>query len=166
MNATPRRTPPRSRAQDLLGLAGWLALTFAAAFIGSRFGTGPWYDSIEKPSFNPPSAVFGPVWTILYALMAVAAWLVWRRWGFDGARAALGMYVAQLVLNTAWSWLFFGLHDIGLALVDILALLVAIALTLALFWRKHRLAGALLVPYLCWVAFASVLNFSIWRLNG
>ena len=156
----------RKRALELLGLAGWLAVTFLAAFVGSRFEPGAWFRSIEKPSWNPPDRVFGPVWTTLYTMMAVAAWLVWRRWGFAGARAALTAYFVQLALNTAWSWLFFGRQDIGAALADIVLLLVAIVVTLALFWKRHRLAALLLVPYLAWVSFATALNFSIWRLNS
>lgn len=163
--SAPVRRPP-SGAAAWLGLAGWLALTFVAAFVGSRFEPGAWYRAIEKPSWNPPNAIFAPVWTTLYVLMAVAAWLVWRRWGFAGAKAALGAYVVQLALNTAWSWLFFGRHDIGLALADIVMLVVAIVVTLVLFRRKSRLAGALLVPYLAWVGFATALTFTLYRLNG
>ena len=157
--------PARSTAATWLGLAGWLALTFAAAFIGSRFGPGDWYAGIEKPSWNPPNWIFGPVWTTLYVLMAIAAWLVWRRWGFAGARTALVAYVVQLTLNAAWSWLFFGRQSPGAALADIVVLLIAIVVTLVLFWRKHRLAGALLIPYLAWVSFATALNLAIHRLN-
>ena len=158
--------PTRSRAADLLGLGAWLAVTFLAAFLGSRFEPGVWYDTIRKPSWNPPSSVFGPVWTALYAMMAVAAWLVWRRWGFTAARPALTLYLVQLLLNAAWSWLFFGQHEIGLALADIVVLLAAIVVTGALFWRRHRLAGTLFIPYIAWVSFATALNFTLWRLNA
>ena len=164
MTETSVRTP-RSRAADLLGLAAWLAVTFLAAFVGSRFEPGAWYGTIEKPSWNPPSSVFAPVWTTLYVLMAVAAWLVWRSRGFAGARTALTLYLVQLVLNAAWSWLFFGQHAIGLALAEILVLLSAIVATAVLFWRRHPLAGALFVPYIAWVSFATFLNFTLWRLN-
>lgn len=155
----------RTRAWELLALGGWLAVTFLAAFIGSRFEPGAWFRALEKPSWNPPDAVFGPVWTTLYAMMAVAAWLVWRRWGFAGAGAALTAYYVQLGLNTAWSWLFFGRHDIGGALIDIVVLLGAIVLTLILFWKRHRPAALLLVPYLAWVSFATALNFTLYRMN-
>jgi tryptophan-rich sensory protein len=148
-----------------LGLAGWLAVTFLAAAIGSRFMPGPWYAALEKPSWTPPNAVFGPVWTTLYILMAVAAWLVWQRAGWRGASTALGLYLVQLAVNAAWSWLFFGRHDIALALLDIIVLWLLILATLVLFWRVHRTAGLLLVPYLLWVSYASTLNFGIWQLN-
>lgn len=151
--------------RSVLGLAGWIAITALAAFVGSRFSPDAWYGMLEKPSWQPPNSIFAPVWTTLYALMAVAAWLVWKRWGFAGARAALVVYIVQLALNAAWSWLFFGRHDISMALVDILVLLAAIVATLVLFWKKHRLAGALLLPYLAWVSFATALTWTLNRLN-
>lgn len=148
----------------------WIALLVsilivaAVAFFGSRFMPGPWYDALAKPSWNPPAWVFGPTWTILYALMALAAWKVWivvRR-----IDLALMVYGVQLVLNGLWSYLFFGLQRPDLALIDIAAMWLMILLTLVLFWRRDRLAGMLLVPYLLWVSFASALNFAIWQLNG
>lgn len=148
-----------------LGLVGWLAVTFLAAFIGSQFQPGTWYDQLDKPSWTPPGYVFGPVWTALYTAMAVAAWLVWKARGFAGASAALSHYLAQLAANAAWSWLFFGRNEVGAALVDIGVLWVLILATLVLFWRHHRVAGWLLVPYLLWVSYASALNFAIWRMN-
>ena len=153
------------KAKPILGLAAWLAITAVAAFIGSRFEPDAWFRALDKPSWQPPDAVFAPVWTTLYTLMAVAAWLVWRRWGFAGARAALVVYLVQLALNTAWSWLFFGRHDITLALLDIVALLAAIVATIALFWRKHRVAALLLLPYLAWVSFATALTWTLDRMN-
>lgn len=143
-----------------------LAITFAAAGVGSRFPPGDWYRGLAKPSFNPPDAVFGPVWTAFYFLMALAAWLVWRRRGTNDVTWALSAYVVQLALNAAWSWLFFGRHQIGWALVDITLLWIAILVTVVLFWRVSRAASFLLVPYLAWVSFAAVLNMSFWRLNG
>lgn len=151
-----------------LALLAFLALTFAVAAVGGWFtsmGIGDWYASLRKPSFNPPSWVFGPVWTALYAAMAVAAWLVWRRAGFDGASAALTLFFVQLALNFAWSGLFFALRSPGLALLDIAALWIAILATTVLFFRHDAWAGALLTPYLAWVSFAAVLNAAIWRLN-
>ena len=146
-------------------LAVMLAVTFGVAAIGGAV-TGPavrdWYPSLAKPSWNPPGWVFGPVWTALYAMMAVAAWIVWRRAGWD---QALLFYAIQLVLNGVWSPLFFGLHRPDLAFFDIVALWVAIVLTTAAFWKISLLAGILFVPYLAWVTFAAVLNFVIWRLN-
>lgn len=161
----PDTEKTRRPAAQWLGLAAWLGITFVAAAIGSRFMPGEWYAQLEKPSFNPPSAVFGPVWTVLYVLMGVAAWLVWKRHGFAGARLALSLYLLQLVLNAAWSWLFFGRHAIGLALIDIVVLWVLIAITLIQFWRHRPAAGLLLVPYLLWVSFATALNYAFLRLN-
>ena len=152
--------------RNLFGLIGWLAGSFAAGWIGSRFMPGAWYASLVKPAWTPPAMVFAPVWTVLYVMMGVAAWLVWRRAGFAGARAALGLFVVQLALNAIWSYLFFGLHRIDMALIDIAALLVMILLVMVLFWRKDWRAGALLLPYLAWVGFASCLNFALWRLNA
>jgi translocator protein len=152
--------------KSVLGFVGWLAVSFAAALIGSRYMPGEWYASLAKPSWNPPNAIFGPVWSVLYALMAVSAWLVWRRVGFSGAGAALGLFVVQLVLNALWSYLFFGLHRPDIAFFDIVVLWVVILAVLLLFWRVDRTAGALMLPYLAWVGFASCLNFVLWRLNG
>ena len=151
--------------KSILGLVGWLALVFAAGFIGSRFMPGAWYASLAKPSWNPPSYLFAPVWTVLYVLMAVAAWLVWRKVGFGGAGAALGLFVVQIGLNALWSYLFFGQHRPDLALCDITVLWVSILAVMLLFWRFDGVAGALLLPYLAWVGFASVLNWVLWHLN-
>jgi tryptophan-rich sensory protein len=157
------------------GLSEWLALgvsiaiCFAAAGIGSLFTDpeiGGWYERIIKPSWTPPNWIFGPVWTALYLMMAVAAWLVWREKGFGEARLALLLFAAQLFFNALWSVLFFGQHRMGLALVDIILLWGAILLTLISFWRLQPLAGALMLPYLLWVTFASALNYSIWKLNS
>lgn len=152
-------------ARSALGLAGWLALSFAAGLIGSRYLPGPWYASLAKPAWAPPDAVFGPVWMVLYGLMGLAAWLVWRRAGFAGARAALFLFLVQLALNALWSYLFFGLRRPHLAFFDIVALWLAILVVLVLFWRKDRRAGALMMPYLVWVGFAVCLNFALWRMN-
>ena len=156
----------RQGTAQWLGLIGWIVVTFAAAAVGSQFMPGEWYAALQKPAWNPPSWVFGPVWTTLYLLMAIAAWLVWRAHGFAGAGAALTLYLVQLAANAAWSWLFFGRRDPGLAFADIVLLWVLIALTIALFHRHHRTAALLLVPYLLWVSFATALNFAIWRLNA
>ena len=110
--------------------------------------------------------MFGPVWTTLYVLMGISAWLVWKKKGFDGARTALLLFGVQLLLNALWSWLFFGLHAPGLAFVEMLLLWVVILATLLSFWKISPLAGSLLIPYLLWVSFAAVLNLQIWRLNG
>ncbi len=124
-----------------------------------------WYASLHKPSWNPPAWVFGPVWTLLYTMMAVSVWLVWRRGGFALQRASLSLFLAQLALNAAWTPLFFGLHQPGLAFVDIALLWLGIVATITAFRRVHCGAAWLLVPYLLWVSFASVLNFTLWRMN-
>jgi tryptophan-rich sensory protein len=117
---------------------------------------------LEKPTWNPPAWIFGPAWTILYTLMAVGAWLVWKRKGWS---RPLVFYFAQLILNAAWTPIFFGAHELGWALVEIVALWVAILLTMIAFFRVSKPAGWLFVPYLAWVTFATFLNFTLWRLN-
>ena len=158
----------RTRAGDLLGLGGFVALCLAILAIGgwvTADSVGTWYRTLQKPVFNPPDWVFAPVWTLLYLMIALAGWRVWRRVGLSGARAGMVAYLAQLALNLAWSFLFFGDRMIGIALAEIVLLLVSIGFNAVLFWRIDRLAGWLLVPYAAWVAFACVLNFALWRLN-
>lgn len=141
----------------------------AAGLIGSVFtaqSVRTWYLIINRPSWNPPGWIFGPVWTILYILMGVASYLVWEKRGLPGAKSALFVYGIQLVLNLLWSFLFFGLKNPGLAFAEIILLWLAIVATLVLFWRLNTTAGALLVPYLLWVSFASFLNYTIWKLNS
>jgi translocator protein len=147
-------------------LAAFLALCFAVAAISgavTRASVDTWYPTLAKPAFTPPDWVFAPVWTALYATMALAAWLVWRRVGSQGG--AMYLFFAQLALNLLWSILFFGLQLVGLALIDIVVLVVLIALTTVAFWRIDRRAGLLLVPYLLWVVYATALNGAIWRMN-
>jgi tryptophan-rich sensory protein len=148
-----------------LALVGWLLLCFAAASMGALFMPGEWYAALKKPPWNPPDWVFGPVWSTLYAMMAVAAWLVWRQGGFARQRRPLGVFLTQLALNALWTPLFFGLQRPGLAFAGIIALWLAIAWTIAAFWRVHRVAAWLLAPYLAWVSFAAVLNGTLWSLN-
>ena len=148
-----------------IGLGFWLAVTFAAAWIGSRFQPGDWYAGLIKPALTPPAWVFGPVWTLLYVMMATAAWLVWRMDSLANAIVPLGLFLGQLALNALWSYLFFGLQRPGLAFLDIVALWLAILATLISFWRSNPSAGLLLLPYLLWVSFATYLNFQFWRLN-
>jgi translocator protein len=146
-----------------LGL--WIVLPLLlGGGIGSLFQPGAWYDGLNKPAWNPPSWVFGPVWTALYVMMGAAAWLVWDRYR-DEAKGALSLFVVQLVFNAGWSAIFFGLQSPGLAFLEILVLWLLIAATIVAFWRHRPLAGALLLPYIAWVSFAAVLNFTIWRLN-
>jgi benzodiazapine receptor len=143
-----------------------LILVAAVALLGGRSAPGAWYAQLVKPALTPPNWLFGPVWTLLYVLMAVSAWLVWRKAGFRSAAAAFSLYACQLALNALWSWVFFSRHRVGWALIDIVALWAAILITLILFWKVRPIAGALLVPYLAWVSFAGFLNFELWRLNG
>ncbi|HYW80369.1 MAG TPA: TspO/MBR family protein [Thermoguttaceae bacterium] len=156
------------RAGQTIGLVVILAICFGAAALGSSATAShldDWYAALAKPSWTPPAWVFGPMWTVLYVCMAVAAWLVWRQRGIVDARVPLALFLVQLAFNAVWSWLFFGLHNAGLAFVDIVLLLAAIVVTMVAFWRRSVLAASLLVPYLAWVAFAGVLNFAIWRMN-
>lgn len=148
-----------------LALAGWLALCFSVASLGAIFMPGEWYASLKKPSWNPPPWIFAPVWSALYAMMAVAAWLVWKRGGFSTQRRPLALFLAQLALNALWTPLFFGLHRPGLAFLEILLLWLAIAATLLAFRPVNSAAAWLLAPYLTWVSFAAALNFALWRLN-
>ncbi len=154
--------------KDLLALLACLGVCFAVGGIGSLF-TGmsvtTWYPTLIKPRWTPPAWVFGPVWSALYAMMAVAAWLVWRRGG-DEIRLALTLFAGQLVLNVAWSGLFFALRLPGAAFAEILLLWLAIGATTMIFGRISTAAGLLFVPYFAWVGFAAILNFEIWRLNA
>lgn len=156
----------------------WIALCLGTGWLGSRVAAPAlvdWYPSLAKPSWTPPDHAFPIVWTTLFVLMGVAAWLVWRRCdggapalatGAQRRRLPLGLFVGQLALNALWSMLFFGLRSPGLALVEIVVLLIAIAATMIAFWRVSPPAGLLLLPYLLWAAYAAALNAAIWRLNA
>lgn len=161
------RSNPSSQSSQVVGLLVWLLVVFAAAAIGgfASASASEFYRDLVRPSWAPPGWLFGPVWTVLYALMGVAAWLVWRARGFGGARNALLVFVVQLAVNALWTWLFFVWRQGGLAFAEILLLLALILTTIVLFWRVSRLAAVLLVPYLLWVSFASALTLSMWRLN-
>jgi tryptophan-rich sensory protein len=154
-----------TRPYPWIGLGFWLAITFAVAWIGSRFQPGDWYAGLIKPALTPPAWVFGPAWTLLYIMMATAAWLVWRMDSLANTIGPLALFLGQLALNAVWSYLFFGLQRPGLALLDIVALWLAILATIISFWRSCPSAGILLIPYLLWVSFATYLNFQFWRLN-
>lgn len=150
-------------------LAGFVALCLLVGAVGG-WVTAPavsdWYPSLVKPWWNPPAWVFAPVWTTLYVTMAIAAWLVWKRdRRFSGVRLALILFFAQLALNCLWSFLFFGARSPGLALIDIVALVAVLALTVAAFFPQSKTAGFLMLPYLAWVGFAAALNGAIWGLN-
>jgi len=149
-----------------------LVLFVATCLTGSVIGgmvtslsVDDWYPTLEKPSFTPPDWVFAPVWLFLYISMALAAWLVWLQAGFRHGAVPLGMFFIQLILNVAWSGLFFGLRHPGAAFVHLLVLWIVIVATTVEFWRVRKWAGMLMVPYVLWVIFAGVLNYSLWQLN-
>lgn len=163
-------TPP-SRARparvELLGLAGWLALAFLAGAVGARASAGAatFYATLERPSWSPRAAVFGPVWSVLYATMGIAAWLVWRAGPRPGVRRALAIFVAHLGVNALWSWLFFAWRLGAPSFAGALLLTASVAATVVAFRRVRPLAALLLAPYLGWVAFATLLTWSLWRAN-
>lgn len=144
-------------------------LPVVAAILLGQAATFPnlavWYAHLAKPSFNPPNWIFGPVWTTLYALMAIAVWRVLGSRRAPAKRTALTLFFIQLAFNAAWSWLFFGLHNPLLGLVNIVPQWLLVAATMLTFLRLDRFAGICLIPLTCWVAFAGLLNFEIWRLN-
>lgn len=147
----------------------FIGICFAAAAIGAiatNESVNTWYRTIARPAWTPPDWVFGPVWTNLYLMMAIAAWLVWRNAGFRAARVPLGLFGLQLALNVGWSFIFFAWQSPGWAFAEILLLWVALAAAIVSFWGRSRVAAWLLVPYLCWSSFAAILNFTIWRLNA
>jgi len=158
------RAPLRTQ---LLGFGGWLLLTFACAALGAMASVqaAEFYAQLNQPRWAPPAWLFGPAWTTLYLLMAIAAWLVWREHGWRRARVALTLFVVQLAANAIWSWLFFVWHRGALAFFDIVLLWSLIVATIFAFSRLQPLAAKLLLPYLAWVSFAGALNFAVWRLN-
>lgn len=154
----------------------FIVLCELAGFVGSLFTFSEiprWYVTISKPVFSPPNWVFGPVWTLLYALMGIAAWLVWEQLRTERTKKnkkrawfALQVFGAQLLLNMLWSGIFFGMHNPALAFGEIVLLWIAILVTIKQFWPISRVAAYLLIPYIAWVSFASLLNFSVWQLNS
>ena len=157
-----------NRRRDTVAFMLFLALCLAVSALGAAAtatSVGTWYRTLAKPPFNPPDWIFAPVWTVLFFMMALAAWLVWRCGGLRQARSELTLFAVQLALNLAWSVMFFGMRAIGAALIEIVVLLLAIVGTTLLFWRRDRVAGMLFLPYTAWVAFAAVLNAALWRLN-
>lgn len=155
------------RSHGIAALIASFAITFLAAAIGAAASVRAqsFYEQLSRPDWAPPASVFGPVWTTLYALMAIAAWLAWRAGGWRAARGALVLYVVQLALNALWSWLFFGWRLGAWAFAEVLVLWAFIAATLVAFWRIRVAAGLLLVPYLLWVSFAAVLTHAVWQRN-
>lgn len=170
---SPEQTPQspcvtiRISKSHALGLAGWLASAFLTGWIGATASASAasFYGVLIQPSWAPPAWLFGPVWSTLYLLMGIAAWLVWRDHGFRGASTALTLFVVQLFANALWTWIFFVWHQGAWSLIEIVVLWLLIASTIAAFWRLHRLAALLLVPYLAWVSFATALTAALWRLN-
>ena len=157
-----------SRTRSSLALVGFVLLSLSAGGIGgvaTANSIGGWYQTITKPSWNPPGWVFGPVWTTLYLMMGVAAWLIWRHAKPGEKAVPLGLFAAQLALNALWSFVFFAWHQTGWAFVEIIFLWIAIAATIVSFSRISKVAAGLLVPYLAWVSFASFLTYTIWTLN-
>jgi translocator protein len=150
---------------SILALIVFVGACFIAAAMGALFPPGDWYERLAKPSWRPPNWLFAPVWTAIYLTIAVSGWLVWRKYGLAGAALPLAIYGLQLVLNAAWTPIFFGLRRPDLAFFEIIVLWMAIVATIAIFYPIHPGAALLLVPYLAWVTFAAALNFSVWRLN-
>ena len=146
-------------------LLGFIAACFFAALTGALFRPGDWYERLVKPAWRPPNRLFAPVWTILYFTIAISGWLVWREAGFASAALPLAIYALQLVLNAAWTPLFFGLHRPDLGFIDIVLVWLSIIATIAFFFPIDAAAALLLLPYLAWVTFAAALNFAVWRLN-
>jgi tryptophan-rich sensory protein len=157
----------RSNFVQIAGLGAWLLVTLAAGAVGAvaSSNAGTFYQELARPGWAPPAWLFGPVWSALYLLIGIAAWLVWRERGFTGARTALALFIVQLMANALWTWLFFAWRQGALAFAEILILLLLIVGTLVAFWRVRRLAGALLLPYLLWVGYASALTYAVWQLN-
>ncbi len=155
-------------ASQWFSLIFWVGICILVQVIASLLtfvSVNNWYTTLEKPSWTPPGWMFGPVWTFLYTCMGVAAWLVWRRRQSVKIKPALIVFGIQLLLNGLWPGLFFTLKNIEAALIEIILLWISILITMILFWKIHRMAGGILVPYLIWVSYAASLNFSIWRLN-
>jgi translocator protein len=160
--------PKISASRQIVGLLGWLALSFAAAGIGAvaSLEASAFYGQLARPGWAPPAWLFAPVWTVLYVLMGTAAWLVWRLHGFKAAKTALTLFVIQLAANALWTWVFFVWHQGALAFVEIVLLWCLIAATMASFRKFSTVAAALLLPYFAWVTFAAALTFATWRLNS
>lgn len=152
---------------QVAGLAGWIALSVVAGAVGAfaSANAGDFYQQLQRPSWAPPAWLFAPVWSLLYLMMGVAAWLVWRESDSAKTGAALTLYVVQLAANALWTWLFFAWRQGAWAFAEIIVLLVLIAATMFAFWRVRPVAGLLLLPYLIWVGFASGLTYATWRAN-
>jgi benzodiazapine receptor len=154
-------------SRKFIGLVCWLAVCLAAGAIGAiaSADAGTFYGQLVRPDWAPPAWLFAPVWTALYAMMAVSAWLIWRTYGLRAGRNALVLFIAQLAANALWTWIFFAWHRGAMAFVEILILWCLIVATIVAFWRLRVLAAALLLPYLAWVTFAAMLTYSTWQRN-
>jgi translocator protein len=159
--------PPPARSPHWGALGVLAVATFSAAALGgfASIQAASYYQSLNQPAWSPPASVFGPVWSVLYTAMCIAAWLVVRAAGVERATPAMALYATQLVLNALWTWLFFRWHQGALAFAEILLLLAAVIATARAFWRIRPLAGMLMLPYIAWVAFATALSLAMWRLN-
>ncbi len=149
----------------MVALGGWILLSMLAGVSGGVARPDAWYDGIRKPRWNPPHWVFAPAWTVLYVTMGVAAWMVWSRREEAAVGLALGLFVVQLLFNSAWSWIFFRFRRMDLAFYELVVMWLLVLATLLAFWSIRPAAGQLLVPYLLWVTFAGYLNLTLWRLN-
>jgi tryptophan-rich sensory protein len=157
--------PDVSRRRDVLGLVAFVVLCFGTAALGraaAATSVRDWYPALNKPPWTPPNWLFGPVWTLLYGMMAVAGWLAWRD---ERTKTTTLVFLLQLLLNGAWSWIFFAARRPDLAVACIVSLWLAIVATIAASWKISRMAVTLLVPYLAWVTFAAALNLAVARLN-
>lgn len=168
INSMAETKQARPVSTQAVGLGISLMVCFVAGGVGglaTTQGLDVWYETLNKPTWNPPNWIFAPVWTTLYGLMGIAVWLVWRGGDLKDAQPAIALFFIQLVLNSLWSVLFFGLQNPGAALIEIVVLWLAIVATNVSFFRRSMIAGGLMTPYLLWVSFAAFLNFTIWNLN-
>jgi len=169
VNVSPTipKPAPLPQTARVLAFVAWLGASLLAGLIGSvaTLQAGAFYSQLVRPGWAPPAELFAPVWTGLYALMGVSAWLVWSVAGFRPARVELRLFIVQLGVNALWSWLFFAWRLGAVSFSEICLLIALVSVTLVLFWRKRPLAGALLIPYLLWLVYAAALNYSVWRLN-
>ena len=154
-----------STSKKVIGLFIWIFICSLAGLFGAQFDPGTWYELLQKPTWTPPNWAFPIVWPILYVMMGIAGWMLWKMENVSLSGTEFTWFFVQLILNALWSWIFFGMNLIATGLAEILLLWVAIVFSILLFWSRNRIAGMLLVPYLIWVSYASALNFAIWQLN-
>lgn len=155
-----------SALKKYLPVVIWIVISFLPALVGSYFKPGDWYQELTKPEWTPPGWLFGPVWSILYLSMGIAASIVWNSKRSHRIDIPITVFIIQLVINALWSWIFFGKHTLLYSVIDITLLLIFIIITIFLFYKVNKKAGLILIPYLLWVSFATVLNFNIYLLNS